>query len=351
MNNLKNKQKKRMAKRSLINGIALFAFTMMVGLISCNKNDQLTPLESVVKDKTTPKIQAFKAKMEKGVKTTDVYTVDSAVWYIEATLNFAYCLHTEDDPVVSDYLTDSLVIPVTVNDETISFEDVTAAYNTAAAHTQEAFENIPNTVKDIILQNVAFKDDKFIIHTTFGVNQENNCKSCNSPDLAYYNGFVDDWHVVDLAGMCSFECSGISDGNRLMTVKANFRVPKVVGYYTDLETMNEVSIYTFDGGEILNEDDDIMGDDYCDYYLYEIDNPCLSAEELNFHTNGILKVSDIMLDTDFIGYLTEEHRLISVKSYDRHFIGIDDKLDYGYHQAVDYNYGIPHPYSGGGEER
>ncbi len=317
---------------------------MMIGLISCNKENEQEILSSKnhAKDQITPKILAFKAKMEQGVKSEDLYSIDSAVWYIEATLNFTYCLHTEDDPEVTDYINDSLIIPVTVNNETISSADVIAAYQAAATYTEQKFENISASVKDIMFQDVEFNNGNLIVYTTFGIDDESTKSCSNNP----WEPIVDGWMYGEDLGKCDGTCKPY-DAADIISSKINFKIPVIYGYYTDI-----TSFYINKGMIIQHfENPNSTDPNYCKFYIFyeqTMYNPygtfkeCISKDECDFYVNSWSKIDSI---SRILFNVNINKDFLNIHFRDRVNNTIDDKKEIWFHTTV--KYGFPHPYTGG----
>jgi hypothetical protein len=85
---------------------------------ACSKKSDLSVPKTT--DPTSQKILNFKAKIETGNKSYETMSVDSAVWYVEAALNYTY-----DKPYRSEIMKyDSFFVTVPVSaDGKISFSD------------------------------------------------------------------------------------------------------------------------------------------------------------------------------------------------------------------------------------
>ena len=108
------------------NIIRIFTFMLAISIIftACNKDTSLTEVEKNI-DPTEQKILDFKAKMQNPNKSGETMSIDSAVWYIEAALNYTHC-----DTASSVIGIDSAFVSVNVSDDgSINFNDVVVAYN------------------------------------------------------------------------------------------------------------------------------------------------------------------------------------------------------------------------------
>ena len=110
------------------NIIRLFTFMLTVSIIftACNKDTSLTEEVKNI-DPTEQKILNFKEQMKSGDKSGETMSMDSAVWYIEAALNYTYCMYTPNDPEISDVFQDTLIYNLSSKSNDILFRLVIAA--------------------------------------------------------------------------------------------------------------------------------------------------------------------------------------------------------------------------------
>ena len=104
--------------------ILFVIFTLILSFNACKKENAI--IESKIIDPTEQKILNFKDKLKSGNKSEETMTVDSAVWYIEAALNYTY----SDVKASEVYKIDSIIIPIVLNeDEEVFFSDIQNMYN------------------------------------------------------------------------------------------------------------------------------------------------------------------------------------------------------------------------------
>ncbi len=167
-----------------------------------------------------------------------------------------------------------------------------------------------------------------IVYTTFGVNQENNCKECDSPDIVYGNEhFVDNWYYGFGLGRCDGTCKGY-DAAMLIKRKANLKIPRIYGYYTDIWESAEEWGVSFEnpGGDPP-------------YYVYYDASSCITAEHCEFYIDGAIIASNMKWNSTFPN--DNSHELMSLNL--RGVYGVPG----GYTHAIKSKFGIPHPYGGG----
>ncbi len=264
-------------------------FAMMFA--SCTKNESdLAAVQKTV-DPTSQKILAFKAKVASGDKSAETMSLDSAVWYVEAALNFTYCMHTENEPVYSEVFVDSFKIDFTAENGKVNFTEIAPAYLNIAQHTQNVFEQIENQAKDIVLQDVDYADGQLTIKTFFATGTTDKATTFNW-------WFTEDWKFGWNMGRCDGTYAGLSDAAKQLNSKINMRIPHINGYYTDNTTISSVSAWS---GDFYNSNSN--DPNYCQYYIfleggdfdpYGTYSTCITVPELNFYINGAFIAADVI---------------------------------------------------------
>ena len=255
-------------------------------------------------------------------------SIDSAVWYIEAALNYTYCMHTEDDPIIDELIIDTIKFNFNTSQGIIPIHEVANIYNAMADHTATEFEKIENSDKDIIFQDAFADENKLTIITVYGIKIV--------PDA--FRPFEEEWKFGLEMGKCDGTNIG-SDAAIEITKKANFRIPRIYGYYT-----NHTTIF-IESEEYDNPNSD--DPNFCDHYLFDEGGDydpngtyswCLTVEEMNFYLNSIPIVANfVKIDHDLSLY-----DFISVSLLAD---GIPDNHQYTpiFHDG-NFTFAIPHSY-------
>jgi hypothetical protein len=141
------------------------SFLSMVILISCSKDetskvDQNQSQLSAFDLKVGNLVNNFKTKLDSKLKSDETMSVDSALWYINATINYTYGGATVEGQKPAEAETGSAVINLPENNGTLTFEQVETLYD-------ETLE----TVKDLYYSVEA--DDKKFSSATIVPDEDN----------------------------------------------------------------------------------------------------------------------------------------------------------------------------------
>ncbi|OQY03298.1 MAG: hypothetical protein B6I20_05325 [Bacteroidetes bacterium 4572_117] len=240
-------------------------------LLSCNQKNEIKLTQT---DPTEQKILNFKDKLKSTKKSSEMIEVDSAVWYIEAALNYSYC-----EPAITELLkTDSVFVSVPISETNeINFNDVIVAYNDLSNGMNTILGQIPDENKKIQLADVS------IVKNNTKTNSENFkliIRIVWYPRPIPFND-TDYWHPMWGAGKCDiYERQGIEiDAGILIAQQASYRIPYLEpGYLTDVETQ------------------EFWGGDYPDYLWYAVLNSstdaCLSPEEMEHWSDQLFALAN-----------------------------------------------------------
>jgi len=225
-------------------------------------------------DPTEERILNFKHKMIQNLKSSETLSLDSAVWYLEAALNYSY-----DEPSTAEIIKiDSVFINVPISENgTISFEDVTTAYNELDGGVNTIFNETAGTDLDLQVADVSLKentDTEATLQLTVAI----------SDKLPNITSFGNDayWHAGFLEGKCGIyegQFVGRDATTELTRVANNSKaIPAQHGYFTNIVT-------TYYGGyEVGNEE----------YFFSAIGllpapdkTPCIQPNEMNHWLNQL----------------------------------------------------------------
>jgi hypothetical protein len=282
-----------------------FIIITLIGITAaCNKDfenkpapEESLPGETNLKTNNTEDlIVAFIDEVNGSYKSSGEYTVDSALWYIEAALNYSYCIWDSSFGVQAF---DSAKISVSLK-KNGNFEDtdVYSAYNDFVDSLEVHWDNISETTKHVIATDIS------IISNSGGTVVFRLISAIGSGSrTGNYAAFGDDDHWIwgwDLGG-CGPNTAITSDAeeeleykylNPILATVPNYRV-----YFTDIEIHEYVV-----PGEYIDQNSP------SGYRLFEYTQstqittePCLDDDELNYYlsSNGIDYIVEDLEPTGF----------------------------------------------------
>lgn len=137
--------------------------SLIIGFNACKKDTSLTEKKQNT-DPTEQKILNFKAKMQNPNKINETMSIDSAVWYIEAALNYTYCIASEEeigDGFNFNTLKDSLSVNADVNNELINLQEIISVYYEITNHLLNKLNTLKREKQFINIVDIDFKDNQF----------------------------------------------------------------------------------------------------------------------------------------------------------------------------------------------
>ena len=214
--------------------------------------------------------------MQNPNKSNDCMSIDSAVWYIEAALNYTYCYSTEEklDADLNSITLDSLLINYENSENFISLNNVTDIYNNFKETITYEFNQIKNPVKFYDFVDIAYTNNKFKAYFTFNTHNDDN----NNKSLIFW-----------------------SSAPPIIYKKANRRVgyPYIgSGYYTDIDFLFRTPYWYFATNN----------NPYGDYLLFYkkiitgSPEPYLTDAEMNYYSNSSVDALNIAKNDIPSGY-------------------------------------------------
>ncbi len=267
---------------------SLIALSVFV-IFSCKKihepekQSDMTHLASATEQKVRDFLDG--TNQMKGEQT---YTIEEAIWYCEASLNFTYAIYDSTFNFLS-HETCRLSIDLNEN-STVNENELMDAYEKLVDSLESHYDGILTTPKHVMICDVKYDgvtsgqlDISMISVIAFGT----------SPSPYGSFGPTDYWWSGDLEGKCN-SYSGIGDATTALENKMNNTLvapaENVRIYYTDIETIENVDPedYPYENGPR-----GLRG------YAFGDDDPnawvqCLPPGELNFYisSNGIPYIID-----------------------------------------------------------
>jgi hypothetical protein len=291
-----------MKRNFIISGI--IAGAVIVMMYACSKEN--TTDKPVAKHEMTAyeihinkTLNDFKKKMEfiranPQLKSGESVPADSAVWLLEATINFSHAFPNE---YYSEFKIDTLILTVNRNENgMVDMNELTAKYDemkeaVADTYHNVAFEKKALAVVDLTETNITETEILIGVETITG-NKNNE----PPPDPGVNGPFVegDDWWYGELLGHCDPHTPNSPDAAiKLYSAMNTYLSEKNAGLYF----ISPVSFIRKGGDDNVRRVDDTDPlDNNLDYYLYSIiegdeninfdeDMLCLEWTEMNIHFN------------------------------------------------------------------
>jgi len=247
----------------------LFFVILSAGLmLSACKKDKEMPTNNGFNphdDKAVEaRIKSFNQSLQQ--KQGEPMTVSDATWDIEAALNYNYCKADLKQGLTSQ---DSIFFEMPVNDGTVSFSNVSEAYNQAVAKIQTLLkgQNLHLVVIDVKpLQTTGVYKAK----VTFVVS---NDAANESKDVYFTTAATQIAYYINM---------------NMVPLPNN-------GYYTDIETVEDISALTYESacinpnwdGQYYNYYYYLMYYNESDHFMY---HTSLSSSEISFYETGTCTV-------------------------------------------------------------
>jgi hypothetical protein len=308
-----------MKRNILITGI--IAGTIMLMVFSCSKENatdkpaakhELTAYEVHI----TKTLKNFKQKMEyirtnPNLKSGESVTTDSAMWLLEATINYSHAFPNE---FYNEFETDSLTLTVTCNaDGIIDMYELTSKYDEMKLAVADAYHNSDYEVKGLAvvdLEEVAITADQIEINVQVLTGEKSNEPP---PDPGVNGPFTegDEWWYGETLGECDPHTYDTDAAEQLFIAMNNYIASQNVG-------VGFISITT---RIIKGGDPTAYGRLFSTYHyngvpFNEYDELCMDWQDLNVHYNDMryLIYTKLQLEnvvptgykpvdlTEFVGY-------------------------------------------------
>ena len=235
--NLKNTKMKKLI-------LSIFVAITVIGYTACKKdiNNQLPNQQQeneMMKrgKKVASLIQNFKEKMDSDLKSGTDISLDSAIWNMEASLNYDFA---QPDSASLNFITRKSVYTLTIDaNQLSSITDVETVYGSMEDTLVMQYNALSNTVKIVVMSDVS-------LDSTDGTTAYISVTNGFGLDLpSAYTPFAEDddwiWGTLGgpLAGKCDGTMIGVSDGSNELQKRLNnpLLVPGEQIYFTDLITL------------------------------------------------------------------------------------------------------------------
>jgi len=281
--------------------VVTVAIATMAVFYSCGKQDTgnpsklETPALSDQDVKINNLIKSFRAKMDylrvnPEYKSGEVVEVDSAIWYLEATINYS---HTFPNDYYGQMKIDTTYLPLVLNSDGMAdLEEVAQRYDEMKEQVRDfyyasGFEEKGLISVDLVLEPL--KSDEVTLKVITVTGEKTN--STPPPGFVVDGPFVegDDWWYGEFHGKCDTPSILDDAANQLMLAMNNY-IPEPNGnyYFT-----NQFQVTRKGGDEnIRRSGDPEPPDNIYDYYLFSAseavgtvddDVLCLEYTEMNYY--------------------------------------------------------------------
>jgi len=191
----------RMTKKIAVMALVLIGLVF----IGCEK-DKLTtnPEQQITVDNTLNKILNFKNLVEnpQNIKSGEFMSVDSAVWYIEALLNYEYCVIEDSNQVFAETTLDSSFIQIKKTNE-IDLFDVITSFNQFKTQILNKLKKIDNDFKRVSVVDISIKDNQFVAYYMFNFGEQSKVICPNISGDWHWGGLWNNGQLIP-QGMCDW---------------------------------------------------------------------------------------------------------------------------------------------------
>ncbi|MDZ7741563.1 MAG: hypothetical protein U5Q03_07400 [Bacteroidota bacterium] len=305
---------KSKTSKSLMLALMLCIITMS----GCKKENGMIGNSDVSKSSenlTEQRIQNFITLMNSGstLKTSSEYHKDSAIWYVESTLNYTYA---DAKVLFEEFIVDSCFVECCISNDSISSANVTAVYNKMKDSLSTQYDDINHQNKHLVVADIFIKsvnNNIASIGMISGFNYGISASSGVFGDDDYWK-YGEAW--MNDGGYCDGQYSGTQlDESAATQIESIIRLrnaaPTGRYYYINILSLRveaDGSILFLNTGEsdyvnLINPDDEYEQDNLYDYLMFHNYSAwsnfhdCLIPDEMNFYLENTEDVfKDILID-------------------------------------------------------
>jgi len=293
--------------------IAIFGVSILM-FNACKKDMKTNPVNSTEGANWTAedlKIQNtilnFQNKIKNNTyKSGEDLGIDSAIWYMEALMNYNYS--TPDSSFVNLTIDTTFEFEIIVNNDMVSYNDITDAAFAMEEHIVNFLNQMPADIKFMIAADVNIKDNDYKDGTrTVTIITAYGSEYIDNPSAYPPFGENDYWWYGFNGGGCESNSATTSDAAEKIQYRINH--PQVIIPDPTTTYIVNLTPVPIEAWNYIN-DDDVAGpsgeitDNWLDYMMYhesdyvnllQLDG-CLEPEEMNFYLQGTLDVIQIELE-------------------------------------------------------
>ena len=190
-----------------LNISAVLLLLLAITFTRCQKQDlqQNQVDEQTVLYPTLNKILNFQQIVENPTsKNNDLMSIDSAVWYIEALLNYQYGIITDSSEVYYETKTDSAFFNINTTAGKIEIMDVVSAFYEIETVVVDGLKDIKHQNKRIDIIDIEYKNEQFVAYFQYNYGEQ-------IFGGKYLYNITDNWQWGHWLGNCAGQYSGEKD--------------------------------------------------------------------------------------------------------------------------------------------
>ena len=305
--------------------LAAFAAIVVTVFYACSKNESQLNQSSdnsrlssrdIEVNRLINRMQDKMAYIRKNpaAKTDETVSADSALWYMEATINYE---HGFPNKYYEEFQIDTTSVIVNKNSNgTVNLTELTQKYDEMKAGISTAYHSVAYADKGLAvvdLEKVSEDGSKIVISvksSTGKVNPVPDTLNTNAPE---------DWWYGEEMGRCDI-AGGLGDAADKLWNKLNIRIQSEGNFYY----IDEVDVY-FKGGDTLIKaiNNNTEPDNHLDYYLYYL----IKGTDIPY-SEDMKCIPDADMDTyyNYLEYLVYDYIPLTY---------IPDDYGYYHHQVVE----------------
>jgi hypothetical protein len=278
-----------------------------------------------------------------GYKSGESYTADSALWLLEATINYS---HTFPNDYYGQLITDTLYLTLATNDAgEVDMNELAVKYDAMKTAISAVYHSKAIAEKGLVLVNledVSFKSDEVVIEVVAITGERTEGTPPEFGNSGPFQDFEDYWYG-EYFGQC-FPHTYDTDAAQLLKAAMNNYIPDLSSgyFYCNLTVIRKK------GGDpnLRRLGDPKPQDNIYDYYLYNAsdtydsvtnENLCLTPNELNTYFYLLEHLLFNKIPSEDVPAAYEIVRVIWMNGdYDK----IENDLLIHYYHEGDFEYGL-----------
>lgn len=294
-----------MKNKLFITSLSILTIVTSVLIVSCNKQEDTQPKEeqynevAAIEDiNLENQLTHFIEQAQNPTKNDVVLTTDSAIWYLESSLNYGYA---DAGKPIGQIVTDSIFIELPIIKEGVMLNSAGEGFNTLVENMRKQFhalngdENYLQSVDLQIIDGQSKSNDNMVIKASVAYNTKGS--AINPLEFGPNDFWSYGLRYTNEGGYCSGPYAGQntnSDAAEQLIVKVHARKAIPTNrYWYENNISREINPLEFP-----NHWDDVY-DNFEDYLLFvcqigctdpvfqQNEHECLTPDEMNFYIRGL----------------------------------------------------------------